>query len=730
MQLRHSYDIIILADLRFRGGTSTAVLNEIEANRRAGYRTALVPIRCPIMRFPHPFHPGIRAVIDAGVVDLVPASEPMDCGLLLIHHPQLFENLPVHSIDIRCDQALTIVHHPPFNGYGKADFEVAAIHQNATLAVGRESEWAPISPIVRDQFARLEQRPPLLGFDWYNVLDPQDWFVDRKHYVSNLCCIGRHSRPDLLKWPESRAEILEAYPQDDRFRVRVLGGGQYLFDLMQQSYPENWEVSGFDAGAAEQFLSRIDFFVYYHHPRWIEAFGRTVLEALASGTVAILPDSFRSLFDDAAVYATRSEAPNQALALRDSPEVFKKQSQAGIETVHERFSLDAHVRRIRALVGEPTKKLIPATAKPKPRKILFMSSNGIGMGHLTRLLAIAKRLPPNLQPVFLTMSQAMRVVEEQGFLAEFTPFHSYTEADNGRWNHFLAKELIEIFGFYDPAAIVFDGNMPYGGLLEALKTRPQMHSMWVRRGFWRKGSGANAITRESAFDAVIEPGDIAKALDVGLTTEYRGRTFEVSPLCLLDAEDRLSREEACIALGLNVDIDYVLLSLGSGNNFDYNSVLHQCIARIAELPNTEPVLLRSMIADNEIESNNEIKSVEVYPANRYINAFTSTISAVGYNSYHELLTSCQPSLFVPNEHPMMDEQLVRARFAECAGLALCCRTQDPYDLDRKLTLLFDENWRASAKSRMKLIPRPEGAIEAARLIAEMATTVRADRPRL
>ncbi len=38
------------------------------------------------------------------------------------------------------------------------------------------------------------------------------------------------------------------------------------------------------------------------------------------------------------------------------------------------------------------------------RRILFLSSNGTGLGHLTRSMAIARRLDPSLEPLFFTLS--------------------------------------------------------------------------------------------------------------------------------------------------------------------------------------------------------------------------------------------------------------------------------------------------------------------------------------
>ena len=48
------------------------------------------------------------------------------------------------------------------------------------------------------------------------------------------------------------------------------------------------------------------------------------------------------------------------------------------------------------------------------RNIVFVSSNGIGLGHLTRQLAVAERLAAGWHPLFVTMSYAAGLVWAQG----------------------------------------------------------------------------------------------------------------------------------------------------------------------------------------------------------------------------------------------------------------------------------------------------------------------------
>ena len=138
--------------------------------------------------------------------------------------------------------------------------------------------WAPVGPAVRAQFATLDDPPPLFHLDWHSVVDPRAWRVRAHGAVEARPVIGRHSRPDALKWPDDRAS--DARGLSGRSRASssgVLGGGPFLRELLG-GYPRNWEVVPFNAMPPDRFLSTIDFFVYFHH----SAMGRGVRRARSS----------------------------------------------------------------------------------------------------------------------------------------------------------------------------------------------------------------------------------------------------------------------------------------------------------------------------------------------------------------------------------------------------------------------------------------------------------------
>ena len=734
------FDILLIGDFRFPGGTSTAVATEIQAQARAGYRTGLLALKGPILKHPHPFHPAIRRLLDAGAATLADPRQPIRAPLTLAHHPQVFTHLPSRALELETDLALLVVHHPAFDGAGAAAYDPLICDAHAAAFVGAPVVWAPVGPAVRRGLERVRGKLEILAFDWHNCLDPADWSGPRLRPSGRRPVIGRHSRPDPLKWPPDREAVLEVYPDDPAIDVRILGGGAFL-DALLGSYPANWRVQRFDPEAPRRFLDGIDFFVFYHHPHWIEAFGRTILEALASGCVVVLPPHFEPLFGPAALYAEPSGVRALILATHADPGAFARQSAIGHATLVERFSTDAHVARLgrrlghypaipTTLAGSHAPAAAPAMQRPRPvRRVLLMSSNGVGLGHLTRLLAIAKRLPAGIEPVFVTLSQALALVEAEGYLAEYLPFHVYLEVPPEEWNRHLAADLAEIVAFYRPAVIVFDGNVPYQGLLDTLDHFPETIAVWSRRGFWRATNDVELLARETAFDIVLEPGDLAAAMDQGPTTRHRDRTRPLAPVRLVEAEEALDRDAALAALELDPACRHVLLQLGSGNNFATDHIARFIAERLRDRPNVRLVHIVSPITLAPLDLPDWVVARRVYPLGRYLRAFDACVSAVGYNSYHELLLGGCPTLFVPNEHPSMDDQLARAVYAERRGWAQVGRVDRVFELEEKLMRLLDPEVAARQKRRLATLDQANGAFEAARLIGEYALMCRADRAR-
>ena len=350
-------------------------------------------------------------------------------------------------------------------------------------------------------------------------------------------------------------------------------------------------------------------------------------------------------------------------------------------------------------------------------RLLFVTSNGTGLGHLTRGMAIARRLGPDLEPVFLTLSAAAPVVEEVGYHVEYFPSHSAAAAESPRrWDRRLRARLELLIGELEPDLLVFDGAHPYDALVAVLRAHRggSMRTVWCRRPMWREGGGAEAIYWSGEFDAVLEPGELAEAEDRGLTVARRDEAERVAPIVFLDPGELLSREEACAELGLDPERPHALVMLGQGPELD--RAVARCLKLLAEHPELQVAALESSLSP-ELRVPGEVVLLRgTYPMSRFYRAFDLAVAAAGYNAFHELLAHGVPSLFVPMPR-QIDDQAARARWAQESGVGRGLTGPEDPELERRLAELADPEVRASVSRALAELPPADGARDAAAWLA-------------
>lgn len=348
---------------------------------------------------------------------------------------------------------------------------------------------------------------------------------------------------------------------------------------------------------------------------------------------------------------------------------------------------------------------------PDGTPVLFVSSNGTGMGHLTRLLAMARRAGPGIAPVFASMSQAVPVVDAAGIGAGFGWEYIPSKGDLGigvrRWNVLFERRFGELVERRRPAAVVFDGTYPYDGLLAAADRVPGLRLVWSRRGMWRPDARSAQLRLSARFDLVVEPGDLAAEEDRGATA-HRSDAVRVGPITLLDREEMVSRQEAAAVLGVDPDRPTALLTLSKGAVEDPTQGLGLVVAKLAQVPGLQVVLTRPVIASALGPISDRVHAVSVYPIARYLAAVDFAVSACGYNSFHELVGSAVPTAFVPGSAPL-DDQPARARWAQRAGAGLHLTELTPPAVDAMVEVMADPVRRGRMAQRCRELRRPNGA---------------------
>ena len=353
-----------------------------------------------------------------------------------------------------------------------------------------------------------------------------------------------------------------------------------------------------------------------------------------------------------------------------------------------------------------------------PPTVVLATTNGKGMGHLSRQLALALASLGGMDPVIFSMSAAIPVVGRYDMRAEYVPGVLKDQVPRRHWDAYLADRIVALVQEVGASAFVFDGVYPYDGVLRALRRMPDVPFIWSRRAMWQKGVGARALRYRRLFAAVLEPGDLASAGDVGRTASLEDAR-RLMPVTLIGHVPQLDRDKARAELDLDPDKRTVLVSLGSNRRTDLYAAYQRTVERFTEA-GWQVVVTSSPLRKQGTTAQDGPKVISVFPLVRYLNAFDAAVSASGYNAVHELLYSALPTLLVPNSDAVTDDQPTRARVVAGTGLALAADPDRPKEFDAALERLLDERVRHRLIAACRELPPTTGATEAARAVIGFA----------
>jgi len=292
--------------------------------------------------------------------------------------------------------------------------------------------------------------------------------------------------------------------------------------------------------------------------------------------------------------------------------------------------------------------------------VVMFPTNGVGFGHFTRMLALAKHMKredPELEIIFFTTMPTLHLLKPYGIPAHHISGSPYFDGMSTiEWNGMLEEELSICFEAHRPKQFIFDGAFPYRGMLRAIKSKPNMDCVWMRRGTFRRGKSI-PVDSISHFDLIIHPEDSIHMRSNEV--EHEVKTTTCPPITLIEPEEQMSRSQARRRLDLPMDATVVYVQIGAGEINDIKSEIRLTIDALIEHENIHVVLGESMIGERLDIDIPRVHILRDYPNTLYFNAFDCSIQAGGYNSFHEVRRFGLPTLFYPNLLTGMDDQLGR-----------------------------------------------------------------------
>ena len=336
--------------------------------------------------------------------------------------------------------------------------------------------------------------------------------------------------------------------------------------------------------------------------------------------------------------------------------------------------------------------------------VIMFPTNGVGFGHFTRMLALAKRMKindPNLEVIFFTTMPTLHLLKPYGIPAHHIAGPKYFKGMGSEdWNALLEDELSLCLERHRPSMFIFDGAFPYRGMLRAIFGRNSMDKIWMRRGTFRKGASIPIDSIEH-FDSIIHPEDSVQTK--GDPLEHNLNVITCPPIVMLDHHELFTKQKARARLGLPHDAIVVYVQLGAGEINDIESEIRLTVDSLTVNPDVYVVLGESLIGSRIDIEIPRVQILRDYPNSMYFHGFDATVQAGGYNSFHETRSFGLPALFYPNMDTGMDDQLARCMVAESEGWGIVLERRS------KDSIIHATNQLLGTLSIPSLSPKESGA---------------------
>lgn len=483
--------------------------------------------------------------------------------------------------------------------------------------------------------------------------------------------------------------LLSAMDQLPGFRLHVIlpGKGKERVAATRHAGLSVFKISELSPAT---FAARADIAAFFGEGVPGERMAAFALDMMRSGRVAI-DCTAGAGFVSSGAPVLRGPEDLGALANHVQHVVLVNRRQIGRQAQKSPWLAARSIEQLEATLGLAPPAPAPVVQDPAAGRVVFLPTNGVGLGHARRCALIAAEMGAgDPAPAFAAFPSCVPLLMAAGFdclpLVQKSPEHPEDFANDLLTYLRLRRAL----GSGD--RFVFDGGYVFDSVLRVIVEKG-LDATWIRRGLWQAGQSQGvALDRERAFARVIAPGEAFAELNTdrgGAKVHAVGPVVQLRPLP--DAAGRRTAREALSArLGQRFDA-LVVTMLGGGVAAD-RTAQTQAVAAMAEARqgclNLVVVWPGAVIAPGLTAWRNT-RVVQTRDALALCLVADLVVSAAGYNSFHEMLYHRIPAIFVPQMAAFMDDQERRARAAAERGLAECVLAHEMLLLEREIAAFLD-----------------------------------------
>lgn len=353
--------------------------------------------------------------------------------------------------------------------------------------------------------------------------------------------------------------------------------------------------------------------------------------------------------------------------------------------------------------------------------VLF-PTNGVGFGHFTRMLALAKSMrkqSPDIEIVFFTTMPTLHLLSEENFVAYHLPGrYRYRDMDPKVWNTLCEEILNIVFLQHRPSYFVFDGAYPYRGMLNAISNLDaSIKKVWLKRPSIKSNAKSLPVDCYNYFNAIVKPGD---STNTNFDEEYDNdlNLHEVSPMLIYDQSNIDYSQSIRKRLDIPEDSLVAYVQLGAGKINDIEDILEIVLSSLAKYSECYVIMAESLIGDRLNIEQDRLRILRDFPNSRWFHDVDFSIIAGGYNSYHEMVEFCVPSIVIPNTATGRDDQVARIKEASEKRAMVMLTNPNKISLEVAIERIMESDVRMEMSANLEDLRKPNGSDAAATWILQ------------
>lgn len=304
-------------------------------------------------------------------------------------------------------------------------------------------------------------------------------------------------------------------------------------------------------------------------------------------------------------------------------------------------------------------------------KVLFYAVNGLGLGHLTRMMALWQGFSClekyQIEPFFLTTSHASNLLCR--YKIPYVQFPSKSiVAQNPIWGYRAMGRLYQalvndVYDQFRPQVLIVDTFVLGSHFdLASLLRFGNVFKVYVHRARKQDAYDLGTIQAQRFYDLVVAPHYRGSEI-IPMPVEHEVPLYWGGPLFFTG--NLISRDEVRRFFNVQPAEQLILVTLGGGGDTSNGLLFEEIIQLIETIPNTKILLGRGPLEQQSFKANHHILETHYFPLSDLYAGVDWAISAAGYNAFHELLNAGVATIFIPRQRGLDDQHSRAKRAAEC-----------------------------------------------------------------